>query len=233
VQSPDGRLVARCLGEQTEIFYTSDGGLHNGFPGCAPAWQPDGTLTTALDGDIVRFRSCPGPNACTLIPRAELERAARRHPTVPDVPVRLRVLVDGVAWLSNTHAAVLLSIRIAGRLDSLGPLSATVFFEGGRLATTPPYFRVTGGTIGASPRGTYVTQTPDVILRKDGTQVSLPRHLGVVRSFSWSPDERFLALATRFAVVILDVGSLEGYDATGGGLRSVTIPQPAARVYWR
>jgi hypothetical protein len=190
-------------------------------------------LTTALEGEIVRFRNCPGPDACTLIPRSELARAARRHPTVPDVAVRLRVLVDGVAWVSKTRAAVLLSIRIRGRLDSLGPLSALAFFEDGRLSRTTPYFRITGGAIGASPRGTYVTQTPDVILRADGSQLSLPPHLGVVRDFAWSPDERFLAIATRYAVVVVGVGSLERYDATGGGLRSVTIPQPAARLAWR
>jgi hypothetical protein len=63
--------------------------------------------------------------------------------------------------------------------------------------------------------------------------VTLPQHLRDVRDFAWSPDERLLALATRFAIVVVTVASLERYDATGGGLRSVTIPQPAARLAWR
>jgi hypothetical protein len=67
-----------------------------------------------------------------LISRRELHRAARRHPTVPDIPGRLKVLVDGIAWLSQTRAAVLLSIRISGRLAGKGALSEIVFFENGR-----------------------------------------------------------------------------------------------------
>ena len=74
---------------------------------------------------------------------------------------------------------------------------------------------------------------PDVILRGDGSQISLPQHLRDARDLAWSPDERFLALATRFAIVVLDVESLERYDRTGGGLRSVTIPEQATRLDWR
>jgi len=234
--SPDGRLVARCLGDETEVFHAVDGGLERIVPGCTPAWQPDGTLTVAMERAVVRFRPCSGPDSCpvTLISRRELHRAARRHPTVPDIPVRLRVLVDGIAWVSQTRAAVLLSIRISGRLAGLGALSEIVFFENGRLAPAArTYIRGTGGRLGASPRGTYVTQTPDVILRTDGSQVSLPQHLRDVRAFGWSADERFLALATRFAVSILDVSSLERYDQVGSGLRSVTLPLRATGLAWR
>ena len=80
-----------------------------------------------------------------------------------------------------------------------------------------PYFRLTGGRLAVSPRGSYVTQTPDVILRPDGSQVSLPQHLRGARDFAWSPDERLLALAMPFAVEVVDVASLERYDRTGGG----------------
>lgn len=233
-ESPDGSTVARCLGDEVELF--ADSGFVRALPGCAPAWRPDGVLTVAVRGAIVRFRVCADgrSDTCTrtLIPRAELVRAARRHPTGPAL-APLRVLVDGVAWLSNARAAVLMSIRLTGRFAGMGPLSAIAFFENGRLEQTQPYFRVTGGTLGASPRGGYVTLTPDVILRPDGSQVSLPRYFRGARDFAWSPDERLLALAGRYAVTIFDVASLERYDRTGGGLRSVTILQPAARVDWR
>lgn len=231
--SPDGATTARCAGEEVELF--AGGGFVRALPGCAPAWRPDGTLTVALAGAVVRFRGCgDGRDTCTrtLISRSELVRAARRHPTSPAL-APLRVLVDGVVWLSNRRAAVLMSIRLTRRFAGMPPLAGIAFFENGRVLETQPYFRVTGGRLGASPRGTYVTQTPDVILRADGTQVSLPSYLRDVRAFTWSPDERFLAMATRFAVVIVDVGSLEGFDETGGGLRSVTIPQPATDVDWR
>ncbi len=234
--SPDGSLVARCLGDETEVFHSVDGGLERIVPGCAPAWQPDGTLTVSLNRAVTRFGACPGPDPCpeTLISRRELHRAARRHPTVPDLPVRLRVLVDGIAWLSQTRAAVLLSIRISGRLAGKGALSEIAFFENGRLSPVArTYIRGTGGRLAASPRGTYVTQTPDVILRPDGSQVSLPQHLRNVHAFAWSEDERLLALATPFAVSILGVVSLERYDRTGSGLRSVTLPLRATELTWR
>jgi hypothetical protein len=141
--------------------------------------------------------------------------------------------VDGVAWLAVDRAAVALSIRL-GRSDRVGPLETIAFFRDGLLDPGPePYLRATGGRIAASPRGTYVTRTPDVILRSDGSAVNLPQHLRTAEALAFSPDERFLALATRFAVEIVDVASLERFDATGGGLRSVTLPQPAAELVWR
>jgi hypothetical protein len=232
--SPDGSSVARCSGDDVEL-YAAAGSLVQTLPGCIPAWRPDGVLTAAHERSVVRYVAC-GPDTCmrTLISRAELERAARRHPTVPDVPVRLRVLIDGIAWLSQTRAAVLLSIRISGRLAGKGALSEIVFFENGRLAPAArAYIRGAGGRLAASPGGTYVTQTPDVVLRGDGSEVSLPPHLREVHAFAWSADERFLALATRFAVTVVDVASLERYDDSGSGLRSVTLPVSARDVAWR
>jgi hypothetical protein len=203
--------------------------------GGARALRPDGTITAAYGDEVVAFERCRAQRRCAekLIARAELERAARRHPTVPERPARLRALVDGIAWLSDTRAAVSMSIRLGGRFEGLGPLGAIAFFDDGRLERTPPYYRLTGGRLASSPRGSYVTQTPDVILRGDGSQLSLPQHLRNVQDFAWSPDERLLALATPFAVEVVDVGSLERYDRTGGGLRSVTLPRSAAHLAWR
>jgi hypothetical protein len=231
-RSPVSDLVARCIDRLIEVSSETTGQLEWFDRGCVPAWRPNGELTAEYAGEIVRLRPC-GAFPCVAVPLSELERAARLHPTVPDRIDRLRPFVDGIAWLTDDRAAVSISVRLGGRFDRLGPISIVAFFTDGHLDATAPYFRATGGSLAASPRGSYVTLTPDVILRPDGSQLSLPPHLGVIRDFAWSPDERFLALATRYAVVVADVGSLEGYDATGGGLRSVTIPQPAARIDWR
>ncbi len=234
--SPDRSLVARCLGDRTELFERDAGVLARTVPGCAPAWRPDSVLTVAHEDAVVRFLgACPTGAACvrTLISRSELERAARRHPTVPAQSVGIRVLVDGIAWLSQTRAAVQLSIRMGGRLAGVGALSALAFFENGRLAETQPYFRITAGRLAASSHGTYVTRTPDVILRQDGTQVNLPPYLRDAAAFAWSADERLLALATPFAVYVLDVASLERFDDTGAGLRSVTLPLSVTELAWR
>ena len=221
--SPDGSAIARCIGDSVELQAVAGSAVET-LVGCTPAWRPDGTLTFARANEVVRH------GGKVLIPRTELERAARRHPTVPDIPIRLRALVDGIAWLSNTHAAVLLSIRIGGRLDRLGPLSAIAFFENGIDTPARPYLRDTGGQLSVSPRGTCVTKTPDVILRSDGSQVSLPPHVRDGHAFAWTADERFLAVATPFAVTILDVVSLERYDRIGSGLSSVTLPLRATEL---
>ncbi len=225
VVSPDGSAVARCVGDEIELASTQ-GVLVETIAGCAPAWRPDGTLTFARDNQVVRH------GGRVLIPRAQLERAARRHPTVPDIPVRVRALVDGIAWTSNTRAAVQLSIRTGTRIDRLG-LSAIAFFENGYATPARPYLRATGGELGASPRGTYVTMTPDAILRRDGSQMSVPQHLREAHAFAWSDNERFLAVATPFAVTIVDVTSLARYDRIGSGLRSVTLPLRVTELAWR
>ena len=75
-----------------------------------------------------------------------------------------------------------------------------------------------------------MTKTPDVILRSDGSQVSLPPHVRDGHAFAWTADERFLAVATPFAVTILDVVSLERYDRIGSGLSSVTLPLRATEL---
>lgn len=233
-RSPAGDLVARCVDGRIEVVSETTGEVEWFDRGCVPAWTPDGALTAAYGGHVIRLRPCAS-FPCIAIPVGELERAARLHPAVPDRTARVRALVDGVAWITDTRAAVAISIRVGAPVD-LGGVGTIAFFEDGRLLPTPtpqPQLRNIGLPLAASPRGTYVTQTADIILRADGSLLTLPDHLRDARALAWSPDERFLALATRFAVVILPVASLERFDRTGGGLRSVTILQPAADLSWR
>jgi hypothetical protein len=230
-RSPVSDLVARCLDGRIEVSSETSGELEWIDRGCMPAWRPDGALTAVYGGQVIRLRPC-GSFPCIAIPLEELERAARLHPAIPDESKRVRAVVEGVAWITETKAAVAISPRLRGA--DFGPLGTIAFFEDGRLLpTTQPRFRVTGGPLNVSPSGTYVTQTADLILRRDGSLLEVPDHLQDARALAWSPDERFLALATQFAVVIVPVTSLEEYGRTGGGLRSVTIPQTAANLDWR
>lgn len=230
-RSPLSDLVARCIDGRIEVLSETTGRPAWFDRGCVPAWRPDGALTAVYGGQIVRLRPCAS-FPCIAIPLSELVRAARLHPAIPDRTGRVRAVVEGVAWITDTRAAVAISPRLRAR--DLGPVGTIAFFEDGRLVpTSQPQLRVTGGPLAVSPRGTYVTQSADLILRADGSLLSLPDDLRDARDLAWSPDERFLAVATRYAITIVDVASLERYDATGGGLRSVTIPQPAARLAWR
>ena len=74
--SPDGRLVARCGGELTEVFDVPDGSPNDAVPGCTPAWRPDGMLTVAQDRAVVGFGSCSGGSA---VP-GDAHRAGRAPP---------------------------------------------------------------------------------------------------------------------------------------------------------
>ena len=174
------------------------------LPGCAPAWRPDGTLTVSLrrrGRDLPAVRGTEPVRRDADRPRPARARGAAPSDRVPTGPVRLRALVDGIAWLSNTA-------RGGAALD---PDSAAGSTGSGRSARSPssrtagstpvaPYFRLTGGRLAASPRGTYVTHDAGRDPAPDGSQVSLPQHLRGARDFAWSPDERLLALATPFAV---------------------------------
>ena len=60
-----------------------------------------------------------------------------------------------------------------------------------------------------------------------------PKHVRDAHALAWTENERFLAVATRFAITTLDVASLDRYDAIGSGLRSVTLPLRATDPAWR
>jgi hypothetical protein len=112
--------------------------------------RPDGTLTASYRDEVVTFRACAEPGGCaaTLIGRAQLERAARRHPSVPDRPARLRAIVDGVAWLSDTRAAVSISIRLGARVEGLGPARGRS--PSSATAGWSPSFRTSGSPAAGS-----------------------------------------------------------------------------------
>jgi hypothetical protein len=202
------------------------------------AVRPDGGLTRTNElGVVLVPPGCDGTPACSevLVAHDALLQAARRHPNAPARPIRVRVLVDGVAWLSNARVAVLLSVRIslgAGRPDLRGN-QVIGFFEHGRLDEVASFFR--GDLVGlrASPTGVYVAVAPGLVLRADGSELSLPRNLVTARAVVWSPDGRWLALALRGAVTLVSAASLERYDATGSGLRTVDLPLEARYLEWR
>jgi hypothetical protein len=199
------------------------------------AWRPDGLLTELDDrGVVLVLPDCGASVDCRrpLIPRGRLEAAGRRHPNAPLLASRIRVLVDGIAWLTNARAAALLSLRVAGRPDLRGS-QAVAFFEHGRLDDVTSFFRGDLAGLRASPRGNYVAVAPGFVLRADGSEVSLPRNLVTARAVAWSPDGRWLALALRGAVTLVAAGSIERYDATGSGLRTIDVPLEAAELAWR
>ncbi len=173
--------------------------------------------------------SSPRPDGASLISRDAIERAARRHLNAPDPPAELEVDVADVAWLSRTRAVLRLEVETGGR-GGRQPLVA--FFESGRLVQTASFLHRVG-PLRMSPGGGYVALPPGIVLRRDGSQATLPPQLVHAHAVAWSPDGRWLALAQRAVVVLVDVESLERYDRTGGGFRSVTLQLFARDLAWR
>jgi hypothetical protein len=237
VWSADGRRVARCRGRTVEIFV----GVERGPPadrraGCKPAWRPDGGLTLVRSGRVLVVpRGCRRP-ACEVVvlDRADVRRAAARHPTVPDVPGLLAaVSVVDMAWLGSARLVLLLDLRLRGRLERLGPLRLVAVFLDGRIVATRPDLGRRFLGVEASPLGTMVAVEPGLVLRHDGLAVPLPDGYGRVRALAFSPDERWIAAAARGAVVLFRRRALEPRD---GGRRepgAVSLPFVARDLHWR
>ena len=116
-RSPSGEVVAVCRGETTEV-YSTVGSFQNSHLGCTPAWQTGGTLTLSRHGEVVT------PDGTVLIPSSELERAARRHPTVSDALTRVRAF----AWsederflaIATPSAVTIVDVTSLARFDRIG-----------------------------------------------------------------------------------------------------------------
>jgi hypothetical protein len=211
----------------------------DGVRGALLVTPPTGCRTTTWSLPELRRlseRNCAPaePNAAPRLPAppAELERAGLRHLSAPLLTHRLRVLVDDVAWLAGRRAAVLLSLRIAGRPD-LGGNQLVAFIRDGRLDAQVSFFRGDLRRLTASPGGAYVAALPGFVLRANGSAASLPQTLVQARALAWSPDGLWLALAQRGSVVLVSLASVEQHDRDGSSLRTIELPLEAGELEWR
>ncbi|MBA3348077.1 MAG: hypothetical protein H0T13_05905 [Actinobacteria bacterium] len=233
--SPDGRLSAECGYTVASIFERRTERTLYQVAACPVAWRPDGVLTGAVGAKLLRFAApCPERAACAqpLIDAAELELAGRRHPNVPDA-AEVDVEIADVVWLTSTRAVLRLGVVVRGRLERLGPQPVIAFFESARLVHTAAFFHDDTAQLRPSPSGAYVALAPGLVLRRDGSEASLPPQLVRAHAVAWSPDERWLALAQRGNVVLVEMESLERYDRTGGDLRTIAVPVTVRDLLWR
>lgn len=209
----DSGLAARQVNADT-IEVTS-GGWSFGFEGISPAFKPDGILTFVRDG---RLREWTGrcPETARKVVFEGFHDVARCDRPVARAPRDVRE----VAWLSVRDYAVV-----------AGPDGATSLevVRGGR---TERLFNSVGARMGAleaSPSGRYVVVRLDGALTLFRTDTSpalrpLPANDELVRSITWSRDERLAALATETSVAVFP---------SDAGARAVRIPLSVAAVQWR
>jgi hypothetical protein len=252
--SPDGRRVAPpgavwhrwggtyaiCRGRAVDVLVPPNARPIYQYDGCAPAWRrsgrPEETLTVAREEGILEVRpSCAGQPPCErlLLSGALLRRAAIRHPATPsDLRLVAGVDVQAVVWPAADRAAVLLRARLSGPARGVGPLQVVALVDGGRLGWTR--FDPAASGLKLSPLGNYLVAEPREIFRPNGSQVSLPPAVArFTQAVSWSPDERWLAVATGSTIVVMRVGELERFDDTGRRPRTITLPIAARDLAWR
>jgi hypothetical protein len=233
----DSRRVSLCRGRTVGIAVGLDRAFVRRWQGCAPAWRPDGGLTVVRHGAVTFAEDggAAGRGEETLVGAAAVGRALSNHLDVTIVRRRGHAIVD-VTWLSPTRAVLLVDVvfRVltGGVRDSDSPVVA--FFERGHDVAVYSHFgRGELTRLVPSPRGRYVSVRPDLLLRSDGSRVSLPDWLRDVRAIELSPDDRWVAIASRGGVYLIRTWELDLFDRVSRSPQSIRLPFVARDLAWR
>jgi hypothetical protein len=212
-----GDIRATCRGGAIEIVGRLSG-VDERIRGCAPAWTTEDQLSFVRDGALFLFAPCePGPPCVhELVARRDVVRELRPDPWGLRAPV-----LEEVAWLrTNLFAAI---VRDEARLSDVIAL-----FRGRQLAAALPNPYRDLSRLRVSPLGSYVAarvEEPPGLVLLDATGQPLPSELRGAKAITWSPDERWTAIAGADGIYI----SLAGVRAT----RLIRIPLEASDVFWR
>jgi len=166
--------------------------------GCAPAWRPDGSITYIRRGAVVQFPRTG--RAQEVLSAAQLRAALGRG-----------WRAERIAWLGPDRLALAASDRARFVLALLSGKDVVA-----RVAVEP------GVDLRASPRGTFLaTRGASGIRAYDARRRLRPvRDFGTRAAVAWSPDERWLAVATPTRVVLRR------------GAAAVVLPLPALDLAW-
>ena len=216
---PEGEVVA-ADGERTIEVTSPSPTWGFRFPGDAPSFRPDAALTYVHRGEVVEWtRDCgaedevttflgdPASARCpgTLLSRADLARAFRFDSSIPaDTRFVSSYEVEELAWSSETRLFAVLAVSVR-----FGP-------PGERLLAVFEGRRAVAGRPGLAGRFTDLRISPDgrLLAMRSGDRVEVlgrradtvwPSALEPVRSFAWSPDGNWLAVATRASVYLVQV----------------------------
>jgi hypothetical protein len=229
--SPQGGMYAREDDNMIELGSSaSHQALH--FAGSAPAFKPNGTFTYVRENKVVEWTtSCPrgsrlftlpGDNATARCRQAVLSPRELRRAQIGGEGSGPLVLKD-VEWLSDTRLVTVVGdAGVSGYREHLsviddGQLIGAViseFGEGLRLET--------------SPRGSFFTawygDSLVIIRDQNGDLVTFPT-IPRVRALTWSPDERWTAVATEHSVLV--------FRTNTGEARVRRLPIVAYDLAWR
>jgi hypothetical protein len=198
--SDDGTLVAECNRGLTRVV-NADGQLFYRVRGCAAAWRPDGSVGVIHGGDLVLARSVGRP--FTLTARTRLVRNLSEF---VQRPATYRLF--DFDWIDLS--------RFAGLVRGARPWeqAAVIATTDGPVEMFAPEYGQHISSLVVSPLGTYLAFARNrlgrefLMLTQGGVEVALPR-IANARAIAWSPDERWVALATRTSTFIARTGTRE------------------------
>lgn len=215
VLAPGAELVARCRDGAVEVFAQGWRRVAR-FPGCAPAWTPDGRLAFLRDGELVVASPCDERWSCeeTLVGRDALARLFGRAPWAFRAPV-----LREVAWLSRRTVAAIVR-------DPALERDAIAVLRGAELVGGLPFVYERLAGLRASPRGSFaaarVNDRALVLVNREGKFVGTT--FRGARAVTWSPDERWSAFATGEGVYVVPASRPN---------RPVLLRLDAVDVAWR
>jgi hypothetical protein len=231
---PDGRMYARAARGMVEVASISPPRTFR-FAGSSPAFKRDGTLTFSRNGAVFEWARCSPASSSSVAfvgdtsSRCPVRVVARRalleatgfgsEPAVDG-----GMAVESLAWLDDERFAALLTMEE-------GPTQVVLaLFDGRKIIRASAGFVAAWGDLRVSSDGRFAFTRNDrtegfSVIEPDGTAAaSLPRFADV-HALDWSPDGRWLAVATRASVYLLDV--------TDPGRRSIRIPLVARDLAFR
>jgi hypothetical protein len=196
VWSRDGTLNASCAGGYTDVG-TSEGRHLLRIGGCAPAWREDGSVSVIRDGELFFARRRGQPRI--FFSREQLAQGLAGR-----VPSGETFELVEVAWVTLTNFAAIVR----------GPHPwerAVAFLSPGGAGTLIPELGQRISDLRVSPLGNVAFARNQlgrefVMLTDAGVEVPLPR-IANARAIAWSPDEEWVALATRTATFIARTGT--------------------------
>jgi hypothetical protein len=202
------------------------------FPGRAPAFKPDGTFTYVRKNEVVEWTtSCPrgsrlftlpGDNATARCRRVVLSTGDLRRALI-SADATGPLIPKDLAWLSNTRL-----VTVVGDAGISGYREHLSVIDSGRVVGVTISEFGEGLRVEASPHGNFFTawfgNSLVTIRDREGDLISFPP-LPRVRAVTWSPDERWTAVATAHSVFV--------FRTNEGEARVRRLPILASDLAWR
>jgi hypothetical protein len=187
--APFGTRYARQVGDRIEVGEALSGRRVR-FPGSAPAFKPDGTLTYAQGKRVVAWTKGCRPHCRVLISARDIGAASGG-------PVSA---VRSLAWLDDTRVVIVVGTRV-----QFSPREEIVILDGREAVAGILGDFGAGLRLEASPRGGYFSawygDNLFTLRDRDGNTIEFPL-LSRVRALAWSPDDQWTAVATEISVVL-------------------------------